>query len=117
MDNLNKLNKQENQQESEQEIRGEEGQQENTEDNQEEGRRVSSEHSKFLSTQDLLSREGIAKQKDTSPEILALLAEDKNWLTRQRVAENPNTPPKVLASLVRDEDRDCLLYTSPSPRD
>ena len=126
MENLNKLNKQENRQENRQVDYG-----------------ATLEHSEFLSTQDSFSREEIAKQKDTSPELLALLAKDEDvgvrhavaqnlntspaTLTllakmdeedthlRKCVAKNPNTPPKALAVLARDKDWDVLECVARNP--
>jgi hypothetical protein len=36
------------------------------------------------------------------PEILTILARDKDWGVRCGVASNPNTPPEALTLLARD---------------
>ena len=48
------------------------------------------------------SKEIIAKDVNTPPEILAMLAKDGNEHVRQWVASNPNTPPEILAMLAKD---------------
>jgi len=46
-----------------------------------------------------------AQNPDTSPEILAKLADDDELTIRCDVARNPNTPPKILAKLANDDDK------------
>ena len=50
------------------------------------------------------SKEIIAKDVNTPPEILAMLAKDGDKVVRACVAENPNTPPEILAMLAKDGD-------------
>ncbi|OLS14580.1 MAG: hypothetical protein RBG13Loki_1771 [Promethearchaeota archaeon CR_4] len=48
-------------------------------------------------------REDVARNKKTPPEVLARLAGDQNWRVRSGVAVNKSTPPEVLARLAEDE--------------
>ena len=59
-------------------------------------------HEKTLQTQN----------PDTSPEILAKLADDDELTIRCDVARNPNTPPKILAKLANDMIR---MFVAISP--
>ena len=43
-------------------------------------------------------------ERNTSPEILATLAQDEEWEVRYRVAKNPNTTLETLALLAKDEE-------------
>ena len=49
--------------------------------------------------QNIEVRRAAAKNPKTSPEELAVLANDEDEDVRWNVADNPNTPPKVLVSL------------------
>ena len=42
--------------------------------------------------------------KEISPEVLTVLARDKNVSVRRNVSRNPNTPPEALTALARDKD-------------
>jgi hypothetical protein len=46
----------------------------------------------------------VAYNTNTPPEILTLLAQDKDWIVRCGVAKNPNTPQEILTILARDKD-------------
>jgi Leucine rich repeat variant len=46
----------------------------------------------------------LARNPNTSPEVLSRLAEDPDAGVREVVAYNPNTPPEVLAPLAGDAD-------------
>ena len=46
----------------------------------------------------------LAKNKNTSPEILEKLVEDEDANVRETVAENPNTPAEFLKNLAEDRD-------------
>lgn len=52
----------------------------------------------------------IAKNPNTSPEILSELAKDKDDAIRCAVAMNPNTPEKVLFSLLLEDQCFSVLY-------
>ncbi len=56
-----------------------------------------------LSKLPLQERKDIAENPNTPPEILTILARDKDWDVRYEVAWNPNTPPEILTILARDE--------------
>ena len=45
----------------------------------------------------------LAKDSNTPPETLTLLANDKNYNVRYKVAYNPNTPPEALTLLASDK--------------
>ena len=49
-------------------------------------------------------RASVAKNPNASPETLAMLAKDIEWGVRASVAENPNTSPDLLRILSKDED-------------
>ena len=46
----------------------------------------------------------LARNKNTSPEILEKLADDEDANVRETVAENPRTPVDILRKLALDED-------------
>jgi hypothetical protein len=46
----------------------------------------------------------IAENPKTSPETLARLADDEEWIVRRSVAQNPNTPPEALERLANEDD-------------
>ena len=47
-----------------------------------------------------------AKNPNTSPKVLALLAQDQDANVRCNVARNTSTPAEALALLARDKDED-----------
>ena len=51
-----------------------------------------------------------AKDPNTSPETLSVLATDENWSVRYWVAKNPNTSTETLAVLATDEDKDVRYF-------
>ena len=56
-----------------------------------------------------------AQNRNTSPEILSVLATDEDWLIRCRVAQNPNTLPETLSVLATDEDSWVRHYAARHP--
>ena len=60
-------------------------------------------------------RKDLALNPNTPPEILTLLAQDKDWGVRCGVAENPNTPPKTLTILARDKVAYVRRYVAQNP--
>ena len=52
--------------------------------------------------------------KEISPEILTVLARDKDEDVRSNVAGNPNTPPEALTALARDEDVRNVVSRNPN---
>ena len=54
----------------------------------------------------LQERKELARNPNTPPETLAILAQDEDEYMRNRVAHNSNTPPETLTGLARDEDED-----------
>ena len=62
----------------------------------------------------------LAENSNTSPEILARLANDMNATVRLRVAYNLNTSPETLARLANDEDwvvRECVAENLNTPQE
>ncbi len=69
--------------------------------------------------QQFLEGLGVAHNSTTPPEILATLAQDKDWSVRKEVAWNPNVPPELRQQLSADSDprvRDAAMSTR-SPGD
>jgi hypothetical protein len=46
----------------------------------------------------------VARNRNTPPEALTILAQDESWYVRYRLAGNPNTPPETLTLLALDGD-------------
>jgi hypothetical protein len=61
----------------------------------------------FLTVEEKIN---IAKNPNTSAEILSELAKDKNDGIRCAVAMNPNTPEKVLFSLLLEDNCFSVVY-------
>jgi hypothetical protein len=57
----------------------------------------------------------LAKNPNTSADVLEKLAFDKDWLVRMCVACNPNTSPKVLEKLANDEVVDVRDAVAENP--
>jgi len=53
---------------------------------------------------DLQKRTNMAKNRNTSPDILTELSKDEYWDVRYHVARNPNTPMNVIVELTQDID-------------
>jgi hypothetical protein len=51
----------------------------------------------------LEDRKELARNSNTPPEILTILAQDEYFTVRYWVAANPNTPPEILTILARDK--------------
>ncbi len=60
-------------------------------------------------------RVAIAKQPETAPQTLALLAEDYHENVRKAIAANPNTPTDVLEILVGDRTVDVRVTLAKNP--
>jgi hypothetical protein len=52
---------------------------------------------------------------DLSPEVLAILAKDKDKLVKRNVAGNTSTPPEMLATLAKDEDEYVRWHVASNP--
>jgi len=61
-------------------------------------------HTTDLTKLPLQERKDLARNPNTPPEILTILARDENLNVRWRVARNPNTPPEILTILAQDKD-------------
>jgi hypothetical protein len=57
----------------------------------------------------------VARNPNTPPETLILLAKDKNYNVRWRVAQNPNTPPETLALMAKDENSYVRSWVARNP--
>ena len=57
----------------------------------------------------------VARNPNTPPEILTILAQDKDEYVRWNVAQNPNTPPEILTILARDENYSVLWEVASNP--
>jgi 3-methyladenine DNA glycosylase AlkC len=57
----------------------------------------------------------IASDENTSPETLAVLANDKHWYIRCSVASNPNTAPQTLELLAQDENSYVRYWVARNP--
>ena len=53
---------------------------------------------------DRVVRRGVPGNPNTSIQALDILAKDEDWGVRREVAENPNTPSQVLDILAKDKD-------------
>ena len=69
-------------------------------------------------------RLGAARDPTTPPDVMAVLAVDRDWCVRWRVADNPAAPADVLARLASDPDAEVraraamqahILRISPTP--
>ena len=56
-----------------------------------------------------------ARDPNTSPETLSVLATDKVWVIRYWVAQNPNTSPEILWDLATDKDEDVRYSVGQNP--
>jgi hypothetical protein len=65
--------------------------------------------------EDYWVRCGVARSPNTPPETLTILARDKDWGVRCGVAWNPNTPPEILTFLARDEDWNVRCRVAENP--
>jgi hypothetical protein len=52
----------------------------------------------------------LASSRNTPPETLERLANDKEWFVRSCVAENINTPQESLKNLANDNNRTVAYY-------
>ena len=59
---------------------------------------------KLAEDEDKNVRKAVAKNPKTPVDILKKLVEDKKWEVRYEVAENPNTPVEALRKLADDKD-------------
>lgn len=59
-------------------------------------------------------KERLAEDPDTSPDILILLAEDKNDIVRFHVARNSNTPLEILTNLAKDSRINGAVAENPN---
>jgi hypothetical protein len=50
-----------------------------------------------------MNKNKLAKNPNTPPELLEVLATDEDWEVRYWVATNPNTPPEALKVLATDK--------------
>jgi hypothetical protein len=57
----------------------------------------------------------VAKNSNTTPETLKILATDEYCSVRRYVAENPNTPPEALELLATDQYYYVRAYVAENP--
>jgi hypothetical protein len=69
-----------------------------------------------LSKLPLQERKELAKNPNTPPETLTILARDEDSDVRRGVANNPNTPPETLTILARDENSDVRWGVARNPK-
>jgi hypothetical protein len=63
----------------------------------------------------LQERKYLARNPNTPPETLTILARDEDSYVRWGVARNPNTPPETLTILARDENSDVRYWVAWNP--
>jgi hypothetical protein len=68
-----------------------------------------------LNELNLLQKIRLLKNPNTSPEILARLAEDRDWFVRYNVAQDPNTTPEILVHLAEDKCEDVRWNVTNNP--
>jgi len=66
-------------------------------------------------SEDVRTRERVAGDPSTPPEVLKQLARDEDWGVRAAVAKNFNTPSSVLRQLAQDEDVAVRLNVADNP--
>ena len=59
-----------------------------------------------------MSNYELARRRNTPPEALSRLANDKDCYVRRRAARNPNTPPETLERLANDKDSSVRWYVT-----
>jgi len=57
----------------------------------------------------------VARNRNTPREVLLILSKDQDENIRSYVAENPNTPPEALLDLAKDRDENIRSYVAQNP--
>jgi hypothetical protein len=68
-----------------------------------------------LSTMNYLQKKAAAKDPNTAPEIIQLLATDQYYHVRSCVAQNPNIPLEILQLLATDKNYDVRYWVAQHP--